>query len=52
MAFPNVGSPVHNPQNTVIISARLVLPNTRTRKPQADIGALFAKVNQEQPAEA
>jgi len=37
-------SNVHNQLNEIIISARLVLPNTRTRKPTADVGAFFAPV--------
>lgn len=41
-----------NPQTKpIVISARLVLPNTRKRKPQADIGALFAQVPQPVTAE-
>jgi len=35
----------HNQHNTIVISARLVLPNTRKRKPQANVGAFFAQAD-------
>jgi len=44
-----MGTDSHNQQNGIVVSVRIVLPNTRRRKPSADIGALFAKVGQ--PAE-
>jgi hypothetical protein len=36
----------YNKETSVVISARLVLPNTR--KPTADMGAFFAKVREPQ----
>lgn len=36
----------YNRETSVVISVRLVLPNTR--KPQANIGAFFAKVGEPQ----
>jgi hypothetical protein len=39
------------PSLSRVITARIVLPNTRKRKPTADVSALFAKIREPQPVE-
>ena len=40
-----------NDKTPIVITARIVLPNTRKRKPTTDVSALFAKIREPQPVE-